>query len=216
MPSDNSDSTLSLLSATEQDLLTELFNLGIGRAAQSLSILARQAVETTVPKVKLELTDQFCQKLRTTPMYCSVSQEVRGPFNANSMLFFPVEGSYEIVHLMLNQDFSQETLTALHEDAITEIGNIIINTCIGTIANYLQTSFEVDLPQVMSGNIDKLLYERNRHHDIIVNVSIDLTLKESDVHGFLLFIFGPLSLTKLKGTLHQTLQKINPQLVQGT
>jgi chemotaxis protein CheC len=216
MPSASSDHTLDLLTPTEKDLLTELFNLGIGKAAKSLSILARQDVETAIPQIKLELSNTFCQQLQKIPMYCCVSQGVRGTFDANSMLFFPVEGSREIVRLMLNQDFSNETLIALHEDAITEIGNVIINACIGTISNYLKSSFEVDIPQVTTGNIDELLGNSKNNQDVIINIGIDLSLKKSDVHGHLLFVFGPLSIQKLKSSLHETLKKISPDLVENS
>ncbi|MDH5300367.1 MAG: hypothetical protein OEW58_03290 [Gammaproteobacteria bacterium] len=202
------------LNEIEQDLLAELFNLGMGRAAKSLSILAKQPVQSSIPRITLEPHQSFIQNLHNTSMMCCVSQEVRGFFNTNSMLFFPKEQSYELVRLMLNQDFAREMLVALHEDAITEIGNVIINACIGTISNYLKTSFDIDMPVLTYDGPEKFLDDSVKN-GVLLNVGIELSLQHSNITGYLLFAFGPFSIGDLKQALGNTVLKMAPSLVSN-
>ncbi|QEP44706.1 chemotaxis protein CheC [Ectothiorhodospiraceae bacterium BW-2] len=189
----------------EQDLLAEMFNLGVGSAAASLSKMVHQEVLLSVPRVGFIPEGEVNLLLHTSGRICGVSQQLDGPFHANSMLIFPEEHSLEVVALMLGDSYSREMLIELQPEAFAEIGNIVLNACIGSIAKMLNTHFDVKLPQFKLGNVDELLAHRpHQSSGYILLVTIDMRLKSNDVTGYLAFILG----TDSMELLQQQLKKI--------
>ena len=101
------------LSEMEVDLLTELFNLGVGSAAASLSQMVKQEIKLSVPHIEFLNINQIADKLGAERSICSVSQLVSGPFTAKSMLLFPEENSFEIVRQLLGNDLPDDALIEL-------------------------------------------------------------------------------------------------------
>jgi len=65
---------------------------------------------------------------------CSVSQEMRGGFDGRSMLIFHEKNSMEVVRQLMGNNLPDEMIIEMQEEALNEIGNIVLNACIGTIA----------------------------------------------------------------------------------
>lgn len=77
------------LSELETDLLVELFNIGVGRAADSLSRMVNQEVHLSVPSVEFCSVEKMAEFLGGDTIICSVSQKMTASFNAKTMLLFP-------------------------------------------------------------------------------------------------------------------------------
>jgi chemotaxis protein CheC len=196
------------LSELEEDLLTELFNLGVGNAAASLSEMVKQEITLSVPKIEFLSIEQLAYKLGGEKSICSVSQIVSGPFTAQSMLLFPEENSLEIVRQLLGNDLPDDTLLELQKEAFSEIGNIVLNACIGSFSNALKEEFEVDLPVFDLSKPDELLKLSNYEKDTALFIRIDLTLSSSQITGYMAFLMGSLSLKQLKETLEKMLANL--------
>ena len=143
----------------ELDALGEIFNISVGRAAASLSELTREVVSMSVPLVHIisphkavELLDPD-NRLRIT----SVSQQFSGSFSGKALLMFPGSNSLEVVRLMLGAEMPLDQLTEIEQDAMSEIGNIILNTCFSTIADMLGESFDCELPCFQIASTEELL-----------------------------------------------------------
>ncbi len=52
---------------------------------------------------------------------------------------------------MVGEHLSLEDILELEHEALAEIGNIILNACIATIANLLQRSLTMSLPEIIRG-----------------------------------------------------------------
>ena len=88
---------IPLLNELELDLLTELFNIGVGRAAGSLSKIVHQPIKVSVPIVEMVTRQEMIKSIGAKQAIVAVSQEISGPFDMNSTLIFPVQNSLEIV-----------------------------------------------------------------------------------------------------------------------
>jgi len=148
---------ISGFNGLEKDLLLELFNLGVGRAAASLSELVSKEIELSVPELALVTTDQLINELDCGALICGISQDIRGPFNARAMLVFPEQGSLDVVRQMLGGSMPDEAIAELQQEAFTEIGNIVLNACIASISNTLEDSFEIEVPLFCTGSADAVL-----------------------------------------------------------
>lgn len=196
------------LSELEQDLLGELFNIGVGNAAASLSQMVQQEVKLSVPEVEFVTVSELANHLGKNQSICSVAQYMDGPFKARSMLLFPEESSIEVVRKMLGSHLTDEAVADLQQEALSEIGNIVLNACIGSFAQAINAEFKVDLPQFELSKPSELLNVSGNSNDIILFIRIDLTLSESEITGYLAFLLGSLSLEQLHKILQTMLGKM--------
>ena len=197
------------LSPLEQDLLTEIFNLGVGNASNSLSQMVGQEIKLSVPTVIFDNVENVAAAIGNDQFISGVSLEIKGPFNAQSMLLFPEEGSLEVVSKMLGGSLSKEMLIEMQQEALSEIGNIVLNACIGSIAQTLGDSFEMDLPAYKMDTVEQILLNDDRKSiDTVMFIHIEMTLSESDITGYMAFLLESGSMAKLKECLKRTLDGI--------
>jgi len=196
-------------SEMQYDLLKELFNLGIGSAASSLSELVNQEVILSVPDIIFETPEELANRLGHDQNIFSVSQAMEGPFDMHSMLIFNPEDSFDVVKQMLDKHLSDETLTELQSEALTEIGNIVLNSCISVIAEALGESFKIQLPifrdTKTSELLDNSIPERGSK-EVLISILVKMELKKSLINGHLVFVLNTDSMEDLYKTLNTLLE----------
>jgi len=201
-------SNMITLTELELDMLTEMFNLGVGNAASSLSAMVKQEIKLSVPRIEFLSVVELADELGSDSTICSVSQRLSGPFSAQSMLLFPEENSLNIVRQLLGEDLPDETVEELQQEAFSEIGNVVLNACIGSFAEAIDAEFKIGLPLFeMSKPLDLLKIDENKNETALF-IRIDLTLCTSDITGYMAFLMGTLSLDQLKEVLKSMLQKL--------
>lgn len=190
----------------ELDALGEIFNISVGRAAAALSELTHEEVSMSVPLVHIlsphkavELLDPERQ-LRIT----SVSQQFNGSFSGKALLMFPGSSSLEVVRLMLGAEMPLDQLTEMEQDAMSEIGNIILNTCFSTIADMLGENFDCELPSFEIASTEELLDARNSQHQVLF-VQIQLALEQRNLESYVAFVLGDSSLLNLQKAINHFL-----------
>lgn len=197
---------LPTLTELEQDTLAELFNIGVGQAAASLSTMTQQEVLLSIPAVTLMSSKELSTKLIGVDHLCSIRQAMTGQVQGQSILLLPDSDSLEVVRCMLGGEVSSEILAEMQEEALTEIGNIVLNACIGSIANILELQFEVEAPVFQQRlSSESLSGQSPTGNDMALHLHIDLTLKESAVTGYMVFLMSSLSFNELSKGLRKML-----------
>jgi len=198
-----------VLSELEADLLNEIFNLGVGNAAASLSQMVKQEIKLSVPELSFLSIKELNRELGDNQLLSCVSQAITGAFSAQSMVIFPDKDSLEIVGKLLGENISEESLAELQDEAMSEIGNIVLNACIGSLSESFSSAFNVDLPEyVRSTPTDLIEKKKLDGESLILFIRIELTLSESKITGYLAFLMGVESLSKLHNILKETLNKL--------
>jgi chemotaxis protein CheC len=178
-----------LLSELQLDALGELFNLALGEAASAFSTMIATEIEVGVPAVELLTRDALITRLgKTNPgRMCGVIQrfESHAQFETDVMLMFSESGSLELVRKLLGQN-DIEQITELEQDALCEIGNVMINACMGCLAERFDTEILGELPGVRTGSADTFFHSVSSDARILV-VRIDMRIKATDVSGFVIF-----------------------------
>lgn len=193
----------------ELDLLNEIFNVGVGNAAASLSQMVKQEIKLSVPEIDFLTSDQLIKVLGQDKLLCSVSQKVSGPLVAQSILLFPDVDSLEIVRKMLGNQISDAGIAELQNEAMTEIGNIVLNACIGSLSEAFSQTFIIDLPEFERAIPAILLESRQLSSDsFILFIRIELSLSESKITGYLAFLIGGASFSILQKSLNKTLSSL--------
>ncbi|HYG31845.1 MAG TPA: chemotaxis protein CheC [Methylophilaceae bacterium] len=173
------------LTEFEKDALTEIFNIGMGRAAHSLSQMANDEITLAVPSLAVVTYEEAVSILTKTAgdRVCSVTQRLLGEFNADAILIFPENNSLSIVRLMVGDAYPGD-LTEMEEEALTEIGNIILNACFGTLINIIGGDFDISLPSARTGACEHILeIEGNKSGEIVMLLYIDFILKNRTIYG---------------------------------
>ncbi|MEG3640632.1 chemotaxis protein CheC [Magnetococcus sp. PR-3] len=144
------------LDALKRDALGEAFNIGVGRAAASLSALLGEEIEISIPQLNIQAKRPAIDRLASElgPSACSIKQRfnrLQGEhvqLQGHAMLFFPGEAIRALGTALLGTD-QQQPEGCVHNSAmLQEVGNILLNACMGSVANLLQMELECHIPEV--------------------------------------------------------------------
>ena len=191
------------LSELENDALIEIFNIGVGQAAASMSAIVNEAVHMSVPSIsfinRAEAARLLGAKDDQSERICGVSQHYEGAFSTEAILMFPEDKSLEIVRLMVGESVPLKELTEMEQEAMCEIGNIILNSCVGTLANIFQRELHGSLPEYHVGTSDEILVASGSQPDtVVLMLHIDFILEKHQIHGYVAFVLDISALHDLK------------------
>lgn len=207
---------MSILNEIERDALTEIFNVGAGRAAQSLSEIVGDEVRLSVPSVEVLRSGAIDEQVlpRTRGRFATVSQNFDGPFDAEAVLLFTEDRALSIVRDMMGSQMSIEDLAEFEQEAMCELGNIILNACLSAMADMLGISLNSSLPTYAMSSPDEIttrLAEKgveDGDSSYILVLHIDLVLEKHHTEGHLIFLLSSTSLSKLISHIQQYLNNI--------
>lgn len=137
------------LTSIQLDTLTEILNIGIGRAAHSLNEIIGQHITLRVPNVEILPKDEMIGKISELGemSFSSVFQDFSGDFNGTALLLFPPESAVRLVQSLTGTDPTLEELDTLQMGTLMEVGNIIINAILGTMSNLLKCRLTFMIPE---------------------------------------------------------------------
>ena len=91
------------------------------------------------------------------------------------------------------------------DDALSETGNIILNGCLGSIANLLQHRLAVSVPEVIRGDGSFLFQvaEDCSSERAVLFLYGNFSIRSRDLRGYIAIVMDLPSLTALKETLNE-------------
>jgi chemotaxis protein CheC len=201
-----------VLSDLEMDALTELVNLGVSNAALSLREMVREEVILSVPKVEIMTREVAIANLGEGDgkRLVAVHQQFLGDIEGRALLIFPEAKSMELVRAVVGGDLPLEELMELEQEALAETGNVILNGCLGTIANNLQRSLRISLPEVVRGEGSEFfgLAPPPSAADGVLFIYINFLVRERDIKGYIAMLLDLPSLITLKDMLGRFIERV--------
>lgn len=201
------------LTELENDALVEIFNIGVGQAAAAMSAIVREEVTMSVPAISFMHRAAAAVLLgrrerqehpEQDGRICGISQHYEGAFETEAILMFPEDKSLEIVRLMVGEAVPLQELTEMEQEAMCEIGNIILNSCVGTLANIFQHELQGSLPVYHVGTSDQILTASGSLADtVVLMLHIDFILEKHQIHGYVAFILDISALHDLKEQINR-------------
>ncbi|SDX39144.1 chemotaxis protein CheC [Allochromatium warmingii] len=201
---------MSELSELYRDALGELFNIGVGRAAHSLSQMVRNEIELSAPFVDLIRPDEVAVTLMGSEFQelSLVSIDFAGPFASKAMLLFPERNALAILSNMLDPELTPEEVAEFEQEAMCEIGNIILNACMSTLADEFQIELHGGLPEHFFCDTDSLAqFAADSADHLVLLLQIQLNMRQQFVQGHLLFLLSFSSLQALSACLERYLDR---------
>ena len=201
------------LTELQRDTITELLNIGMGRAAAALGEMVGEEVALSVPSVQVLsrhdaaalVREKGCERI------VAVLQEFSGFFWGDTMLVFPEDKSLDLVHSLIKDTFPLDIMTEMEQDALMEVGNIALNACIGSIANILQSQVSSSLPSFLRGPCEAIFGDKHGgqgNNEIIMFLRMDFALHARDMHGCVVFLVDGDAMCILREHIDQLLSHI--------
>ncbi len=205
------------LSEHERDALTELANMGVGRAAASLSRMVDEPIHLSVPDVALLTREEAACELeaRDPARLIAIRQDFSGSFSGHALLLFPETNSLELVRAVVGPHPSLEEIADLEEEAMAEVGNVILNGYLATIANLLHEQLTMSLPDVLRGTGRNILSLRcdlaadgAEGAAPVLFLYIDFSVGARGIRGYIAVMMNFPSLEALRRLTQQFVERI--------
>ncbi|BBF70895.1 chemotaxis protein CheX [Sphingomonas bisphenolicum] len=196
----------------ERDALTEIVNIGVSRAASSLRKMIGDQVLLSVPSIEVVSQRRAARLIseREASELVAVRQDFSGPFSGRALLIFPETNSLELVRAVTGGELTAQEVVDLEHEALAETGNIILNSCLATMANMLRRSLTMTIPEVLRGS-GAMLFEVNEDgasEGLVLFLYIDFAVRKHDIRGYIAMIMDLPSLGVLKELLEEFIATI--------
>ena len=200
------------LSELEHDALTELVNIGVGRAATSLRGMVGRQVLLSVPSVEVvgrAAAAALIRERETGPLV-AVRQDFSGAFNGQALLIFPEQNSLELVRSVAGEELSAQEILDIEHEALAETGNIVLNSCLATMANMLEQPLQMSLPEVIRGEGARFfeLGAVEGEDGVVLFLYINFSISDRDIRGYIAMLMDLPSLDALKGLIAAFIERV--------
>ncbi|MCP3672936.1 MAG: chemotaxis protein CheC [Gammaproteobacteria bacterium] len=207
--------TVTSFTELQEDAILELVNMGIGKAAEALSQIIQDEVLLSVPNIEFVNHDNLIKYMKDidSDEPSAVMQKFSGDFCGNALLIFPEKSGMSLVRQMLRDTVNSESISDLEEEALMEIGNIILNACFGQLGNLLSTDLDGALPDYMHSQVEDIVerieQEIGTHHQALTMLlQVYFSLPNSKTKGFVMFTMDVESLATFKQKVDAYLENL--------
>jgi chemotaxis protein CheC len=190
------------LTQTQHDALVELLNIGFGRAAAALSELTGHRVLLEVPQVSVHAIDELNRALRLVldDQVASVHQIFSGPVGGDALLILNHSAAGMLKELLTNEPPLPLPIDASAREVLTEVGNILLNACLGTFGNILKVQVSFSVPHLNLVTLHEvmrslLVNKEGLRYAMVVHAGFKL--RDTEVKGYLVIVLSVASLDRL-------------------
>lgn len=185
------------------DAFREIFNIGIGRAASALSKLVYETVKLSVPRLDILRLHQLDEVLAGSIQddLALVKQDFSGSASGTAYLLMSKQSSLKLVNALVHQTSGDDAFGTAEQALLIEVGNILINALVGSMANTLGIGFELGQPSCALAGPRSLQEDSNlTGSDYVMFVETLFLLPGRHIGGNLVILLGSAEMGKvLKG-----------------
>ncbi len=213
------------LTPLQKDAITELINIAFSRTAASLSELTKNRVDLEAPEVQIEPISNLDQALSRFVQgdVATVHQIFFGALGGDALLVLNHDGAVKLVELLTGPDGTPGRLSTSGKEVLGEVGNILLNACLGAFGNLLQMRLGFTVPRL---NIDDLgtflrsiVIDKDELRYALI-VGARFRVRVTEVNGCLILVLGIASLNMLSAAIDRwaedALRGANPLPTTGS
>jgi len=182
------------LTEQQRDALVELANIGVSRAATQLSQLLNETIKMNVPEVAVVKLDNLGIHFRyLDEEKVVVYQDMSGCLEGRAHLVFELEECGSLIQLLLGSlSISEDVdLRSYEHEALTELANIVITTCIVTLAGALGDEILLTVPTYGRPLLSKEFFgTRGADEDQVLILKTELMVLNRSVSGSVMLVLS--------------------------
>ena len=190
------------LTERQSDALSELINIAFARTGAALSELTGHRVLLNPPSVAVYRTEELRNALvKFVPGdVASIHQVFAGPVAGDALLLLNYEGAVKLTDLLTDEHNPSAYLDESAREVLTEVGNILLNACLGMFGNLLNVHVTFSVPRLHIESLDELLSSitsngNEMRYALVVYTAFQI--RDSSVKGFLVIVLSVESLDRL-------------------
>ncbi len=194
----------------QRDYITEVLNISMGSAASVLSEMVNEEVALSVPEIDFLQRNIAANKFDQTSesKMSGVTQSMSGALSGDALLMFPEEKTLSIVRILLGESVSVENLTEMEQEAMCEIGNIILNAVVSSVANILEQEIVSSLPRFIKGTGKEIYAVDAGNEDLVMFIKVDFGLESQSINGYVTMMLNVDSLQNFMTQLDEQIHAI--------
>ncbi|MCX8022464.1 MAG: chemotaxis protein CheC [Syntrophorhabdaceae bacterium] len=189
-----------ILTERQRDSLREVINIAFGRAASSLSELTGHRIIIDVPQVSIYSIGELTPTLEgmVKDEIATVHQIFTGRLSGDALLILDYKGAAALTGLLTDEDI--DAIDVSTKEVLIEVGNKLLNACLGTFGNMLQVHITFSVPKFHLSELNDMLNtlvigkEELRYALLIAT---EFKIKNSEIGGYLVIVLGVGSLDRL-------------------
>lgn len=196
------------LTPLQRDALTELINIAFSRTAASLSELTNNRVDLEAPEVQIEPMETLNQALDRFVHgdVATVHQIFFGTVDGDALLVLNHDGAVKLVELLTGPDGSPKRLGASGKEVLGEVGNILLNACLGVFGNLLKIRLGFTVPRLniedLGSFLRSIVIDKDELRYALI-VGARFRIRVSEVTGCLVLVLGIASMQLLTDSIEQ-------------
>lgn len=197
-----------MLTELEKDALTELINIAVSGAAVRLRAMVGSEVKLTVPAVSVIGSSDAARTMHALGLtnLTAVSQSFSGLLQGETMLVFPDGNEGNLVRAVLGSEMSDAEVANLTNDALGEIGNVLLLGFLSTIGDHLDVTFGVSIPTVVASEPNILFKPDDQK--VALFIYVNFSISGHDVRGYFGLILGVETFVTLREILAAFIEKV--------
>lgn len=141
------------------DHLQTLTTLGIDQASETLNSLTDCPIDFQVATVETMTARSLSLLLKGRfgdATICAAQLPFHGGLSGTAQLFFPTVSGDLLTTALTGEEADSDDFTELKEEALTEVGNIVLNSVMGTMSNGLSKHLDFAVPEYAEDTIEQL------------------------------------------------------------
>ncbi|PIQ20415.1 MAG: hypothetical protein COW65_15085 [Cytophagales bacterium CG18_big_fil_WC_8_21_14_2_50_42_9] len=130
------------ISDLEKDIIKEILNIGLARAADSFASISRDRVLLKVPSMELiSAAEVMGNLMKFEQTHEIIQSDIKGDFNGTTLMVFSSRHIDKLSEVCLNMKSTYENaLNEMQESLLLEISNIITGAFVTQMANILKAN----------------------------------------------------------------------------
>lgn len=191
-----------------REALAELINIGYARAGKALSDLTGQRVVLNAPKVEVHSIDVVRAQLNDfiKGEVASVHQVFSGPVSGHALLLVGGDTADALTSALVPAASTPEDRRVARREALTEVGNILLQASMGACGDLLQVHVSFTVPRLHIESVDDMLNSvcvDNQELQFALLVRTRFELQNGQVSGYIVVILGVTSFSRLLDELER-------------
>lgn len=201
------------LTVDQRDAVTELVNIAFSRTAAALSELTGNRVELTVPEVSAHPIGALLPALGkfVSGDVATVHQIFGGPVSGDAFLLLDIDGAARLVSLLTDAGAPTRQMGESAREVLAEVGNILLNACLGVFGDLLEVRFTFAVPQLhlealgsMLGSL--VIDDAELRHALLVGARF--RVRGSEVTGCMVLVLGITSLDMFVTAIEEWAERV--------
>jgi len=177
------------------DALKELMNIGVGRGAAILNTMLSCHIKLHVPDIRIIGSDEFYSDYKPVEVgegerLSVVNLSFKGKFRGDVNLIFTTASAIKLVTALTGEEPDPGELDTIQAGTLTEVGNIVLNSVMGTMGNLLKIELHYSVPAFGEGDLETLFSIRWVNEKPFIQLAkVRFNIEELDIKGDIILMF---------------------------